>query len=107
MSIVFDGLGQMEVDFLCIDHRIVSEVNGAQHLDDKDAYRRDQHKDMLLQEQGYLVLRFLAQDIGKRLDVVLDTILKSVITPSTNTTTTPIASQSDNWKGFSKLPHGY
>lgn len=30
---------------------------------------------VLLQENGYLVLRFLAQDVGKELDRVLDTIL--------------------------------
>jgi hypothetical protein len=39
-------------------------------------YRRDRRKDLLLQEHGYLVLRFLAEDVGKRLDDVLDMILR-------------------------------
>jgi very-short-patch-repair endonuclease len=30
----------------------------------------------LLQENGYFVLRFLAEDIGKDLDAVLDAILR-------------------------------
>jgi very-short-patch-repair endonuclease len=30
----------------------------------------------LLQENGYFVLRFLAEDIGKELDAVLDAILR-------------------------------
>jgi hypothetical protein len=30
----------------------------------------------LLQENGYFVLRFLAEDVGKELDVVLDAILR-------------------------------
>jgi len=32
----------------------------------------------LLQENGYWVLRFLAEDIGKDLDSVLDAILRSL-----------------------------
>ena len=43
------------------------------------AYRRDRRKDRLLQDNGYLVPRFLAEDIGKELDVVLDAILRAVV----------------------------
>ena len=42
------------------------------------AYRRDRRKDQLLQENGYMVLRFLAEDIGKNVDDVLDAILRSL-----------------------------
>ena len=35
-------------------------------------------KDQMLQENGYLVLRFLAEDVGKELDAVLDAILRSL-----------------------------
>ena len=38
-------------------------------------YRRDRRKDFLLQENGYLVLRFLAEDVGQQFDLVLDAIL--------------------------------
>lgn len=47
-------------------------------LGDPEAYRRDRRKDALLQEAGYFVLRFLAEDAGKRLDLVLDGILRVV-----------------------------
>ena len=57
-----------EVDFLCSRAAMVIELDGAQHLADADAYRRDRRKDELLQRHGYFVLRFLAEDIGKRLD---------------------------------------
>jgi very-short-patch-repair endonuclease len=30
----------------------------------------------LLQENGYFVLRFLAEDVGKELDAVLDAVLR-------------------------------
>ena len=45
---------------------------------DPVAYRRDRRKDQLLQENGYLVLRFLAEDVGKELNLVLDAILRAV-----------------------------
>jgi uncharacterized protein DUF559 len=51
---------------------------GGQHLADPVAYRRDRRKDQLLQENGYLVLRYLAEDLGKQLDAVLDGILRAV-----------------------------
>ena len=31
---------------------------------------------LLLQENGYLVLRFLAEDVGKELEMVLDAVLR-------------------------------
>ena len=74
----FDAWGPMEVDLLCADARVAIEVDGAQHLADAAAYRRDRRKDQLLQENGYFVLRFLAEDVGKELDTVLDAILRSL-----------------------------
>ena len=66
----------MEVDLICLDARIAIEIDGIQHLSSKEAYRTDRRKDLLLQEHGYMVLRFLAEDVSKRLDMVLDTILR-------------------------------
>jgi very-short-patch-repair endonuclease len=78
LPISFDGWGRMEVDLLCEQSRIAIELDGGQHLGDPDAYRRDRRKDALFQENGYLVLRFLAEDVGKNLDQVLDTILRAL-----------------------------
>jgi very-short-patch-repair endonuclease len=61
---------------LCADARVAIELDGRQHLADPVAYRRDRRKDQLLQENGYFVLRFLAEDVGKDLDAVLDGILR-------------------------------
>jgi very-short-patch-repair endonuclease len=79
LPIAFDGWGNMEVDLLCADARLVIELDGAQHLADPEAYRRDRRKDALLQQNGYFVLRFLAEDLGKRLDYVLDTVLGALV----------------------------
>ena len=76
LPIPFDGCGTLEVDLLCADARVAIELDGGQHLADPVAYRRDRRKDQLLQENGYFVLRFLAEDVGKELDAVLDAILR-------------------------------
>lgn len=76
LAIPFDGNGCMEVDLLDAEARLAIELDGAQHLDSPEAYRRDRRKDMLLQQHGYFVLRFLAEDVGKQLDLVLDAILR-------------------------------
>ena len=86
LPIAFDSLGRLEVDLLCADARVAVELDGAQHLADPIAYRRDRRKDQVLQENGYLVLRFLAEDVGKELDIVLDSILRA-ISHRTSTTT--------------------
>jgi very-short-patch-repair endonuclease len=79
LPISFDGRGLMEVDLLCAEAGVVIELDGAQHLADAEAYRRDRRKDALLQQNGYFVLRFLAEDIGKNLDQVLDGILGTLV----------------------------
>jgi superfamily II DNA or RNA helicase/very-short-patch-repair endonuclease len=79
LPIPFDGFGTLEVDLLCADARVVIELDGGQHLADPIAYRRDRRKDQLLQENGYFVLRFLAEDVGKNLDAVLDAILRVLV----------------------------
>ncbi len=76
LPIAFGDRETMEVDLLCEKAKVAVEVDGAQHLADAAAYRRDRMKDLLLQERGYLVLRFLAEDVLQRLDRVLDTILR-------------------------------
>ena len=78
LSIPFDISSQMEVDLLCADARLAVELDGAQHLADANAYRRDRRKDALLQQNGYMVLRFLSEDVGKHLDDVLDSILRAL-----------------------------
>ncbi len=78
LPIPFNGSGAMEVDFLCAAVRLTIELDGAQHLADAEAYRRDRRKDALLQQHGYFVLRFLAEDLGKRLDDVLGAVLAAL-----------------------------
>ena len=78
LPIAFDDCGKMEVDFLCAEAGVVIELDGPQHFAGAEAYRRDRRKDVLLQQHGYFVLRFLVEDVGRQLDLVLDTVLTAL-----------------------------
>jgi very-short-patch-repair endonuclease len=68
LPIQFDDHAEMEIDLLDAEARLAVELDGPQHLADLEAYHRDRRKDSLLQENGYFVLRFLTEDVGKKLD---------------------------------------
>ncbi len=72
------GPSRAEVDLLSRASRLVIEVDGYYHFQDADAYRRDRRKDLELQKRGFLVVRVLADDVVRRLEDVLDTILAVV-----------------------------
>lgn len=67
-----------EVDLLAAELRLAVEIDGFHHFRDPDGYRRDRRKDALLQRQGYLVLRVLAEDVVSRLEEILDEIRTAV-----------------------------
>ena len=66
----------MEVDLLDAERKLVIELHGPDHFRNRKAYRRDRMKDARLQERGYRVLRFLAEDLGNELGHVLDEVLR-------------------------------
>jgi very-short-patch-repair endonuclease len=59
------GGTDVECDLLARDERVAIEIDGYHHFVDADAYRRDGHKDLLLQAHGFAVLRFLAEDVAR------------------------------------------
>jgi hypothetical protein len=71
-----------EVDLLCRSPRIAIELDGYFHFIAAAGYRRDRTKDWELQRRGYLVLRFLAEDVIPQLEVIRDRILDALtVTP--------------------------
>ncbi|HEX5269883.1 MAG TPA: DUF559 domain-containing protein, partial [Gemmataceae bacterium] len=62
------GVKEAEVDLLAKGLRLALEVDGYHHFRDADAYRRDRRKDWELQRRGYVVLRFLADDVVSRME---------------------------------------
>jgi very-short-patch-repair endonuclease len=66
-------VGRYIADFLCFQHRLIVELDGAPH-DGEERKSRDSTRDEWMREQGYRVLRFpndLVLDGG---DIVIDAI---------------------------------
>lgn len=57
------GPAAAEIDLLSRGDRIAIEIDGVHHFADPDRYRRDRRKDLLLQTQGFVVVRLLAEDV--------------------------------------------
>ncbi len=68
----------VEVDFLSRRLRVAIEIDGYYHFRDMESYRRDRRKDLALQLHGYLVLRFLAEDVVARFREIRDTLREVV-----------------------------
>jgi very-short-patch-repair endonuclease len=67
-----------EVDLLCREPPIALEIDGYFHFRDAAHYRRDRAKDWELQRRGYLVLRFLAEDVIPQLEAIRDRVLDAM-----------------------------
>ncbi|MGE0283538.1 MAG: endonuclease domain-containing protein, partial [Rhizobiaceae bacterium] len=67
-------IGPYIVDFLCREHWLVIELDGAQHSESKYDTRRDGW----LNSNGYSVLRFWNHEVLKERRAVLDTILAAL-----------------------------
>lgn len=61
----------MEVDLVSRRHRLAIEIDGYYHFRDPENYRRDREKDYVLQQNGFFVLRFLADEIVEHLEEIL------------------------------------
>ena len=65
--------GRAIVDFACLKHRVVIEVDGGQHNADDHA-QRDGARDARPNKAGFRVLRFWNSDVDGNLAGVLETI---------------------------------
>lgn len=64
-------IGPFIVDFVCLEHHLVIELDGGQHADDVSY---DQRRDAWLAANGYRVLRFWNNEVMQNLPVVLERI---------------------------------
>ena len=65
-----EPIGPYVVDFVCRERRLVIEVDGGQHAENK----RDMARDQWLAERRYRVLRFWNNDVLKNTEGVLEVI---------------------------------
>jgi very-short-patch-repair endonuclease len=71
-------IGPYFADFVCVEHRLIVELDGGQHVD-QAGY--DEARTRFLGAQGYRVLRIWNSDIALRMNEVLDEVLRVLHTP--------------------------
>jgi very-short-patch-repair endonuclease len=67
-------VGQITTDFACLDCRLAIEVDGDSHSFG-DQPRRDAARDILLQRNGFTVMRIPARDVLRDLNAVVTGIV--------------------------------
>lgn len=68
-------LGNYIVDFICLDKRLIVEVDGGQHMDNVDY---DLHRDEWLKSQNFKALRFWNNQVLNEIDSVLEVISQNL-----------------------------
>jgi very-short-patch-repair endonuclease len=63
-----ESIGPYIVDFFCPEYNVVIELDGSQHLDNKEY---DLERDSFLKLKGCTIIRFWNNDIHKNLDGVI------------------------------------
>jgi very-short-patch-repair endonuclease len=69
------ALGRYIVDFVCLQQRLIIEIDGGQH-NDQQTY--DAKRTTWLEAQGYRVLRFWNNDVLERIDAVVEIIAAAI-----------------------------
>lgn len=64
-------IGHYVVDFVCVEKRLVIELDGGQH---SESLGCDRERDVYLNAEGYVVLRFWNSALLNELDSVLEQI---------------------------------
>jgi very-short-patch-repair endonuclease len=65
------SIGPFFVDFICLEARLIIEVDGSQHADQKE---QDQSRGEFLRASGYRVLRFWNVEVLSHVDSVIERI---------------------------------
>jgi len=71
-------IGKYIIDFVNLERKIIIELDGGQHLENK----KDKLRDKWLEEQGYEVLRFWDNEVFNNIEGVLGVIREKLLSPS-------------------------
>ena len=69
-------IGQYIADFVCIEKRLVIELDGGQHIDNKNY---DTNRTDWLRTNGFKVLRFWNHDVFQQTSSVLEVIMSALL----------------------------
>jgi len=67
-------IGQITVDFACLERRLIIEVDGESHSFG-DQPRRDAARDAILRREGFQLIRVAARDVLRDMNAVLQFIV--------------------------------
>ena len=68
-------LGSYIVDFICLSHRLIVEIDGGQHA---MQVVRDEGRTAWLEDQGFRVIRFWNNQVLEELEGVRESILNEI-----------------------------
>ena len=71
-------IGEYIVDFVNLERKIIIELDGGQHLENK----KDKLRDRWLNKQGYEVLRFWDNEVLTNIEGVMESIRNKIYSPS-------------------------
>jgi very-short-patch-repair endonuclease len=80
-------IGPYIVDFVCLEARLIIEIDGGQHESHQAAY--DAKRDTWLRGEGFRILRFWNNDVLKNFDGVLDRVVEALRGPLPPSLTLP------------------
>ena len=66
-------IGKYIVDFVCLEKRLILEIDGGQHAEE-DEREKDDRRDQWLRSEGFRILRFWNNEVLQNLEGVLETI---------------------------------
>jgi very-short-patch-repair endonuclease len=74
-------IGPYIVDFICLERRLLIEVDGSQHRQQEDY---DEGRSQFLAMQGCRVLRYWNNEVLQQGEAVLESILQALLAPHPN-----------------------
>ena len=103
-------IGNYIADFYCAEYRIVIELDGSQHYEEKAA-QRDRKRDTFFREKGITVLRYTNLDIKRNFKGVCQDILNhmrpSETAPGETPHPSPAATPSPQGEGMTGKGKGH
>lgn len=77
-------IGPYIADFLCVEEKLILEIDGDSHYED-GAQEHDRQRDAFLQKKGFTVLRLSNRQVLQETEAIIDRIvefLEALLRPS-------------------------
>lgn len=75
-----EQIGDYIVDFVCYEKKLIVELDGGHHSQD-ETKRKDEKRQLWLNSQGFIVIRFWNNEVMRNIEGVLKTIKEKIPSP--------------------------